>query len=168
MKDSKKKILKRNILGSKKSLLLFALGAVLVFADYLLKKFFVSHSYYFKLFSIHYVKNTGISFGLLQGTSVIMIFAALLFLFFLWFFRKEFEGCRFCLVLLSAGTIGNMLDRIFLGHVVDYFDLGWFPVFNLADAMISIGTAGIVFVFLKEIISERRKKEKTKFNRAKN
>jgi signal peptidase II len=107
------------------------------------------------------VKNTGISFGLLQGAVVIMIIVSLLFLLLLWYFREEFNDCKFCLILLAAGTLGNLIDRIFRGYVVDFFDLGWFPVFNLADTMITIGTAGIVLVFLNDIIKDiKRKKSK--------
>ena len=116
---------------------------------------------------MHFVKNTGISFGLLQGTAVLMIIISFLFIGALWYFREEFNNCRFCFVLLLAGTFGNLIDRIFLGYVVDFFDLGWFPVFNLADAMISLGTAGIVVAFLLDLKKDRAERRKTKITNRK-
>ncbi len=162
MKDTKRKHNRKNILGNLLSRhFVFILVLALLFLDQLLKAHFISHSYYLSLFSLHLVKNTGISFGLLQGAVVIMIIVSLLFLLLLWYFREEFNDCKFCLILLAAGTLGNLIDRIFRGYVVDFFDLGWFPVFNLADTMITIGTAGIVLVFLNDIIKDiKRKKSK--------
>lgn len=136
--------------------LVLILGTILVLLDQVLKKYFTENSYYFTFFSLHFVKNTGMSFGLMQGKVIIMILFSFLFLGMLWLFRNEFKDCKYFLMLLSAGTVGNLIDRIFRGYVVDFFDLGWFPVFNLADAMITIGTAGIIYVFIAEIVSEKK------------
>jgi signal peptidase II len=141
---------------------LVVIGAVLLLADQILKQFFTSQSYSGRFFSLHLVKNTGMSFGLLPGKVIWMIIASIIFLFLLYYFRDEFKGCRACAMLLVAGTLGNLIDRIFRGYVIDFVDLGWFPVFNLADAMISIGTAGIVIIFIKEIADEKRNKNDKK------
>ena len=57
------------------------------------------------------------------------------------------------LSILLAGTLGNLIDRILLGHVVDYINIYIFPVFNLADICIDIG----VGLFIIEMILERKK-----------
>lgn len=158
---------RKNTPGKLRPIIAFILipGVILVLLDQLLKKYFIEHSYYFSLFSLHFVKNTGMSFGLMQDKVIIMIIVSFLFLGILWWFRNEFKDCKYCLMLLAAGTIGNLIDRIFRGYVVDFFDLGWFPVFNLADAMITLGTAGIIFIFLKDLkkeINEKKNKERIK------
>jgi signal peptidase II len=152
LKENKTNRNKKNILGKNKvNILLIVVGAILLLADQILKQFFTSHSYSAKFFSLHLVKNTGMSFGLLPGKVIWMIIASIIFLFLLYYFRDEFKGCKACAMLLVSGTLGNLIDRIFRGYVIDYVDLGWFPVFNLADAMISVGTLGIVILFIKEI-----------------
>jgi signal peptidase II len=135
---------------------LVVIGVLLLVLDQLLKKFFTAHSYESGLVSLHILKNTGMSFGLLQGRTIIMIIVSILFLALLWFFRKEFRGCGWCLMFLVVGTIGNLIDRVFRGYVVDFVDLGWFPVFNLSDALITIGVAGIVIVLLLQSLKERK------------
>jgi signal peptidase II len=96
------------------------------------------------------------SFGLMQGRVIIMIIISVLFLGLLWYFRKEFRDCQFSLMLLATGTIGNLIDRVFRGYVIDFFDLGWFPVFNLSDAMITLGTIGIIYAFLIDLKKEMK------------
>ena len=66
------------------------------------------------------------------------------------------------LVLIVGGAIGNLVDRLRLGHVVDFIDVHWagwhFPAFNVADAAISIGAALVIFDSLREAARERRAK----------
>ncbi len=101
-----------------------------------------------------YVKNYGAAFGILQNqkifllgiTSVILIGV----LFFL--FLKEIKSgfLLWALVLVVSGGIGNLIDRIFRGYVVDFIDFRLinFAVFNLADSYVSIGTFLIVIYTL--------------------
>jgi signal peptidase II len=96
------------------------------------------------------------SFGLLPGKAILMIIVSFLFLGMLWLFRKEFKDCVWCAMFLVVGTLGNLIDRSFRGYVVDFFDLGWFPVFNLSDALITLGVIGIVLVFLMDLKKEKK------------
>ena len=160
MKDTKQSSPRRkNTPGKLRSgnILVLILGIILVLLDQVLKFYFTKHSYYSTFFSLHLVKNTGMSFGLMQGKVIIMIIVSFLFLGMLWRFRNEFKDCKYLLMLLAAGTVGNLIDRIFRGYVVDFLDLGWFPVFNLADAMITAGTIGLIYVFIAESISAKTK-----------
>ena len=66
------------------------------------------------------------------------------------------------LVLIVGGAMGNLIDRIYLGHVVDFIDAHWggshFPAFNVADSAISIGAALVILDSLREAQRERRAK----------
>ncbi len=110
-------------------------------------------------FSITHVKNTGAAFGLFAGdTSLvrtvffisITIGAIILILFV---FRK-IRGNRvlvpLSLAMITAGAVGNLLDRIRWGHVLDFLDFHWhgyhWPAFNIADSAITVG----VFLLLIE------------------
>ncbi|MGV8168848.1 MAG: signal peptidase II [Candidatus Nanoarchaeia archaeon] len=135
------------------------IGLILLVLDQYFKNHFLKNEYYFKLVSFHLVTNTGASFGILKGSTPAMIIVSFIFLGLLFWFRNEFKDCTMCLVLLAAGTIGNLIDRIFLGHVIDFIDLGWFPVFNLADAMITLGTIGLIWMFIMELRSEYKDKK---------
>ncbi len=104
-----------------------------------------------------YVKNTGIAFGLFQGNSALLGWTSLLVgaLLLLYLgYAKSAAWTRFALSLVAAGALGNAIDRIGRGYVIDYLDLGpglW-PVFNLADALVVAG----VFLLVLEGLFRRR------------
>jgi len=96
-------------------------------------------------FSIHHVENTGIAFGLFSNsTAIVTVLTAAAVAWMLWFFARS--GSRHpvlpaALGLLIGGSVSNLIDRVRLGHVVDFLDLGWWPAFNLADSFIVVGVA---------------------------
>jgi len=103
--------------------------------------------------------NTGAAFGILRGSGQLVFLAAIVItgLAFAWFFA--FRGKRSLwtfvgLGLLIGGALGNLIDRIFRHKVVDFFDLGWWPVFNVADVAIVAGVIIIVVVTALEIWRE--------------
>ena len=98
-------------------------------------------------FSLYYTKNTGIAFSL-PFPPLILIIATFLFLlgvgFFL--FRKKHGVQReTALSFLLAGGIGNLIDRVFVGGVIDFLSFWSFPIFNLADTFITVGIALWIF-----------------------
>jgi len=103
----------------------------------------------FLLFKLDFVKNYGAAFNILSGSrillSLISIFFSILLIYLI--FRKNtlnsLDIYSYCFIL--GGTIGNGIDRIFKGFVVDFINLNIinFPVFNIADISINIG-----FIFL--------------------
>lgn len=114
----------------------------------------------------HYTENDGAMMGLLQGKTVLMIvlalavFAILLYLVFSKKIRFGLVYC--CLVAILAGGLGNLIDRVFRGYVVDYIEVLFvrFYVFNFADCLITVGAFLIVFYEIYEMIREsKRKKE---------
>jgi signal peptidase II len=67
---------------------------------------------------------------------------------FLYEFKKK-KKYPVQFALICAGIIGNLTDRIFHGHVIDFIDFNFWPVFNVSDAAISIGMAWLIFILIK-------------------
>ncbi len=91
-------------------------------------------------FGLQFVANSGIAFSLpLSGDflSVLIIFVVFVLVFYLLYFVKKNERKNVILLtFLLFGAISNLVDRLRFGFVVDYLDLKYFTVFNLADIMI--------------------------------
>jgi len=100
------------------------------------------------LFFVTYVRNTGAAFGILQGNNAFLIAASSLFIILLMFYVFRYiKGDIFlqtAAALIAGGAIGNFIDRISRGYVVDFFDLKYFSVFNTADIMINVGMALLI------------------------
>ena len=104
------------------------------------------------LFHLTYVQNTGAAFSSFEGMQWLFVAVFLLFaLGILWEFRKNALGftCleRWCLIAVFAGGLGNMIDRLRLGYVVDMIEVEFirFPVFNVADCFITCGCVLLLF-----------------------
>lgn len=97
------------------------------------------------IFHLTYVENRGAAFGMLQGNQFIFIIAATLAmvvgLYYIYKYKLSLLA-KSSIVLIISGAIGNMIDRVRLGFVVDYFDFRiiWEYVFNIADVFVVIGT----------------------------
>jgi signal peptidase II len=94
------------------------------------------------IFRFTYVRNTGGAFGLFQGQNgALMVTAVIgaLALLLLYLYRgSQSNLLRLILGMQLGGAIGNLVDRVRLGYVVDFFDWGFWPVFNVADASITV------------------------------
>lgn len=105
---------------------------------------------------LNYLENRGAAFGMLQDKRTLFIFMTVIMLTVVFYVLLKLpEGKKFLrwqvfLCLICAGGIGNMIDRIRFDYVVDfiYFVLIDFPVFNLADILITIGTVLFFIVIL--------------------
>jgi signal peptidase II len=114
-------------------------------------------------FRLSYATNRGVAFSLFADSqfdirwilSAISLIAAL---FVLSYFRRAPDGklwLNVSLALLLAGIVGNMIDRVRLGEVVDFIDLHWrdlysWPTFNIADSAICVGAVLLVMEMLRE------------------
>lgn len=98
-----------------------------------------------------YVENRGAAFGILQNQKIFFILITLVVLALIWFYTHYNRLSRsvvFGLSLIAGGAIGNLIDRIRLGYVVDFFHVLNFPVFNIADSAVVIGTILVaIFIF---------------------
>ncbi len=98
-------------------------------------------------FSLAYVRNTGAAWGILGGQNTSLTILSIVMLIVMVVFRRSFLGNtwehRLALGLMIGGIIGNLLDRVRLGWVTDFFDFyigDWhWPAFNIADAAICTG-----------------------------
>lgn len=101
-------------------------------------------------FNLHF--NTGIAFSQLTGFGVIVGITAVIVAIALlvWSTRQPSTFVRLAIGLIVGGAIGNVLDRLFRGAgwmrgaVVDFIDLQWFPIFNVADMGVSVGATLLV------------------------
>ena len=104
------------------------------------------------IFRFTYTYNTGALFGLFPNQTFILIIASFLGIGFLLVFYHlyRFPGIflRISLGLELGGPFGNLVDRVRLGHVTDFIDVGPWPVFNLADSSIVVGLGVIAYVIL--------------------
>ena len=101
------------------------------------------------IFHITLVANKGAAFGILQGKTDLLILIGILFVIIFCFMAKNDvkKSLLFAVAfgLILGGAVSNLLDRIFLGFVIDYLDFRIWPVFNLSDTCISTGVGLIVF-----------------------
>ena len=104
-------------------------------------------------FRFTHTENTGSIFGILQGQNTPLIFVScigILVLIMVYYSQpRPTTLLRFSLALQLGGAFGNLLDRLRLGAVTDFIDVGPWPVFNLADASIVTGLLLLVWVLLR-------------------
>jgi signal peptidase II len=110
-----------------------------------------------------YLRNTGAAFGFLAGarSSLRIVFFALISLvaigcivYLIRGLRPQQKTLLASLSLILGGAIGNLIDRLRLGEVIDFIDLHWYdihwPAFNVADSAISIGVALLFIQMLRK------------------
>ena len=115
-------------------------------------------------FSLTRVHNTGVAFGMAQGNNLVTgLLAAGILFFGAWLAKGWDWERRFVQVvaaMVAGGAVGNLIDRVRLGYVLDFFDFhyrGWsWPAFNLADACISVGVGLLVLSWLAGKSPEKR------------
>lgn len=118
------------------------------------------------LLSFTYVENRGAAFGMMKGWKYALIGVTLVTILYLLYFyiKKVRKGSSKILKvsfnLIIAGAVGNLIDRIFRGYVIDFIQLDFidFPVFNVADICICVGV-GLLFIYLLFIYKEPEKKK---------
>lgn len=105
-------------------------------------------------FTLVYVENTGAAWGMMKGKLWLFILISILALGIFIYMMKDFNLkthtiYSISLILMVSGSIGNLIDRLFRGYVIDFlqFDFGsyTFPIFNLADSFLTIGI-GILII----------------------
>lgn len=105
------------------------------------------------LLTLTYVENRGAAFGMFQNMSWLfaVITVIMIALFFYIIIKKKITNKLFlaCVVLIIGGGVGNLIDRVFRGFVIDYLQLSFFPyVCNFADYCITIGAAMLIIYVL--------------------
>jgi signal peptidase II len=111
---------------------------------------------------IVHVPNTGVAFGMFQGSgnifSIVNLIVVLIIIFYYPRVPESDWSLRLAMSLQLSGAIGNVIDRFTVGHVTDFISVGTFPVFNIADASITCGVIVLIIgVWITEV-DERKKK----------
>jgi len=105
----------------------------------------------FGFFQIKYTTNTGAAFGLLQDQTTALIWLSVIVIgVILFYYDKITKKNAVPVALILGGTIGNLIDRLAYGFVVDFIDFSFWPCFNIADAALTVGVLWLVFVIWKE------------------
>lgn len=114
------------------------------------------------LFSLTYIRNTGAAFGILSGSAAafrlpfLLLFSTVAIVFIIMMLRRlpdRETGLITALAFILGGAVGNLIDRIAYGEVIDFLDFYWsrfhWPAFNLADSFITIGVLITVYYLIK-------------------
>jgi signal peptidase II len=106
------------------------------------------------ILSLTHVHNTGAAFGIFKnGTIAFVVISIIAVLTIIFYVRRKPPGTgavNAALALILGGACGNMVDRLRLGYVIDFIDIHVWPVFNIADSAISIGTVLLLACMIRE------------------
>ena len=141
----------------------FMLFVILVIADQLTKHLAVvrlknqaAYNLINGILEFNYLENRGAAFGVLQNQKYFFVFVALIFIGVIVFVlikvptQKKYYSLNILLVMIAAGAVGNMIDRVRYDYVVDFIYLVCiqFPIFNMADIYVTTATVILVFQIL--------------------
>lgn len=148
----------------KKIVSIILIGGTVLFLDQL-SKFYIQKSLVIgqlipvlgDFFRITYLKNPGVAFGLFPGQRLffILVTFVIIVLLFTYLRRARRAGIwlNLSLSLILGGALGNLIDRLRIGEVIDFLDFGFgphrWPAFNLADSAISVGVGMLLIKILK-------------------
>lgn len=107
-------------------------------------------------FRLQYVTNTGAAWSILSGQQILLVVVSFILLLVLFIYGRNFKKStrnNIAFAMLYSGIIGNFIDRLFHGYVIDFLDFklfGYdFPVFNFADIFIVTGTFLVVYAIIR-------------------
>ncbi len=108
------------------------------------------------IFQLRYLENRGAAFGMMQGKQTFFVISAIVavvviaYVYFKLPWEKRFHPLRTVVLFIAGGAVGNLIDRLMLGYVVDffYFELIDFPIFNVADIYVTCATIVLALLIL--------------------
>lgn len=110
------------------------------------------------VFELLYSENRGAAFGMMQGRQgLFFVIAAVCLAAAVWsmvrmpgFHVRRYHGLKLCVTMITAGAVGNMIDRVSQGYVVDFLYFKWinFPIFNVADIYVTTAAALLMILLL--------------------
>jgi signal peptidase II len=140
---------------------LFLPAAVVVALDQVTKHLFWRNGQNYEIipgyFNVTLVKNAGAAFGMFQGARAFFVVASIVAVVLIVYLGirlpREQRRRRFLLGLILGGAVGNLIDRVASGQVIDFVQIGvaghYWPVFNVADAGVTIGAALLILYALR-------------------
>ncbi|MCK4596650.1 signal peptidase II [bacterium] len=119
-------------------------------------------------FRITFIRNAGSAFGIFLGGGWFYLLASILAIILIFFYLRKMSAghlwSRISLTLILGGALGNLIDRVRYGMVIDFLDFGvgrlrW-PVFNLADAAVTVGVAVFLLLMFQKKAEDRGQDKK--------
>ena len=148
---------------------------LLVGADQLTKQLAAAYLYPDKIataipgfIQFHYAENTGMAFSLLENARWLFVavtgVACAAILIYLFFFKCRSYWLFWSLVVVAAGGIGKLIDRVLFGYVIDFIEPVFvdFAIFNFADCLINVGAASLIVYLIADLVRESRRSKKEK------
>ncbi len=144
----------------KKYIAVFSTALIIILIDQL-SKFFVRTNFQLSqsipiinnIFHLTYISNTGAGFGILKAQALILIFISVAVIGIILYNFDKIKNNETLLQILAGfvlgGTIGNLIDRLAYGHVIDFLDFRIWPIFNFADSFVTIGVIGLIIYLWK-------------------
>ncbi len=116
------------------------------------------------LLDLRYVRNTGAAWGMFAGYGTPLVILSIVMLVVIFVYRRQFlydtAMHRVAGGLMTGGIIGNLIDRIKMGYVIDFLDFyrgsKHFPAFNIADSAICVGVSLYILTQVLEVLRERK------------
>ena len=108
--------------------------------------------------TLNHVTNTGAAFGIFPSASIFFTLVAIVVAIAILIYHRQFPvdlwGIQVALGLQLGGVLGNLVDRLTRGYVVDFIDFHFWPVFNVADSSVFIGGIILAYYFLFKMENE--------------
>ena len=151
-----------------KKALLIILGIFIILLDQITKAILIEKNITIipNILNFTYTENTGVAFGIGSSNLILIIIVNIVVLgIIIKFIKERKEQVNFSilisLILILSGGIGNLIDRIVRGYVIDFIDVNLFnfPNFNIADISISIGIISLIFILCNSILKEKKAEE---------
>lgn len=151
-----------------KKVVLIILGISIILLDQITKAILIGKNTTVipNVLNFTYTENTGVAFGIGSNNLLFIIIVNIIVLGMIIKFIKEREeqvnfSILISLILILSGGIGNLIDRIVRGYVIDFIDINLFnfPNFNIADISICIGIISLIVILYKSILKEKKVEE---------
>lgn len=153
----------------KKKIILAITSLTIILLDQLSKLLIIDKSINViqNILSFTYTQNTGVAFGLIDNNLIfIILFNIVILGIIIKFLKENRESIDFVvlvsLILILSGGVGNLIDRLLRGYVVDFIKLEFinFPIFNLADISVTVGVFILIIVIVKQMIINKNDSRK--------
>jgi signal peptidase II len=145
----------------KKNKIVFSAALLIIVLDQL-AKFLIKSNFQLNqsipviknVFHLTYITNTGSAFGLFKGINLFFVFFSIAVIIAIFYYLRQAKEKEkivvFSIGLLLGGTIGNLIDRISYGAVIDFLDFRIWPVFNIADSAVTISVILLIIMLWKK------------------
>ncbi len=113
------------------------------------------------ILELTYITNTGSLFSILQGATTFLLLLSMIVIGIVVYEIPHEKGLwKTGFLVVLGGALGNTLDRLLLGHVIDFIHIRMWPVFNIADCAITIGIGILLYAYVQDMKTKKRKKKK--------